>query len=196
MVSLMLFAATPAMAAATTVVALGDSLTAGYGLSDLKESWVFLLEQALAPQKIQVINAGVSGDTTAGGRSRLAALLSTYKPRVVIVELGANDGLRGLPLAQMEQNLQAIVDEIKSSGAKPLLLGMQLPAHYGARFNERFAAVYPRLAAQAQIDWLPNFLEGVGDQAGYMQPDGLHPNRAAQPLLRDRVLPHLRGLLN
>lgn len=178
-----------------TVVVLGDSLAAGYGLPEMRVGWVALLEQSFSAHAVRFINAGISGDTTAGGRARLPQLLERYHPEVVILELGGNDGLRGLPLKNMEQNLKAMITEIKASGASPVLLGIQMPAHYGSRFNQRFSEIYSHLADQEKLPHLTNFLEGVGDHPDLMQADGLHPNAGAQPALRDRVEPLLRQVL-
>ena len=183
-------------AAAGTILIVGDSISAGFGL-DTRLGWVSLLEQRLEREghDDRVVNASISGDTSAGGQARLPALLTEHKPDVVIVELGGNDGLRGQPPAQLQQNLAAMIDAAKTAGAKVLLLGMQLPPNYGVRYTEAFARVYTQLADEKQIALVPFFLEGVGGHPELMQADGLHPAAAGQERLLDNVWPALRPLL-
>ena len=183
-------------AAAGTILIVGDSISAGFGL-DTRLGWVSLLEQRLEREghDDRVVNASISGDTSAGGQARLPALLTEHKPDVVIVELGGNDGLRGQPPAQLQQNLAAMIDAAKTAGAKVLLLGMQLPPNYGPRYTEAFAGVYTQLADEKQIALVPFFLEGVGGHPELMQADGLHPAAAAQQRLLDNVWPALKPLL-
>ena len=183
-------------AAAGTILIVGDSISAGFGL-DTRLGWVSLLEQRLEREghDDRVINASISGDTSAGGQARLPALLTEHKPDVVIVELGGNDGLRGQPPAQLQQNLAAMIDTAKTAGAKVLLLGMQLPPNYGPRYTEAFAGVYTQLADEKQIALVPFFLEGVGGHPELMQADGLHPAAAGQKRLLDNVWPALKPLL-
>lgn len=183
-------------AAAGTILIVGDSISAGFGL-DTRLGWVSLLEQRLEREghDDRVINASISGDTSAGGQARLPALLTEHKPDVVIVELGGNDGLRGQPPAQLQQNLAAMIDAAKTAGAKVLLLGMQLPPNYGPRYTEAFAGVYTQLADEKQIALVPFLLEGVGGHPELMQADGLHPAAAAQQRLLDNVWPALKPLL-
>ena len=183
-------------AAAGTILIVGDSISAGFGL-DTRLGWVSLLEQRLEREghDDRVVNASISGDTSAGGQARLPALLTEHKPDVVIVELGGNDGLRGQPPAQLQQNLAAMIDAAKTAGAKVLLLGMQLPPNYGPRYTEAFARVYTQLADEKQIALVPFFLEGVGGHPELMQADGLHPAAAAQKRLLDNVWPVLKPLL-
>ena len=183
-------------AAAGTILIVGDSISAGFGL-DTRLGWVSLLEQRLEREghDDRVVNASISGDTSAGGQARLPALLTEHKPDVVIVELGGNDGLRGQPPAQLQQNLAAMIDAAKTAGAKVLLLGMQLPPNYGVRYTEAFARVYTQLADEKQIALVPFFLEGVGGHPELMQADGLHPAAAAQQRLLDNVWPALKPLL-
>ena len=183
-------------AAAGTILIVGDSISAGFGL-DTRLGWVSLLEQRLSKEghDDKVLNASISGDTSAGGLARLPALLAEHKPDVVIVELGGNDGLRGQPPAQLQQNLAAMIDAAKTAGAKVLLLGMQLPPNYGVRYTEAFARVYTQLADEKQIALVPFFLEGVGGHPELMQADGLHPAAAGQKRLLDNVWPALKPLL-
>ena len=183
-------------AVAGTLLVLGDSISAAFGL-DTRQGWVSLLEQRLAAEGFdyQVVNASVSGDTSAGGLARLPTLLAEHRPQLVIVELGGNDGLRGQPPAQLQQNLAAIIQGARESGARVLLLGMQLPPNYGARYNALFSQVYADVAGAAQVPLLGFFLEGVGGVPALMQGDGIHPNAAAQPRLLDNLWPQLKPLL-
>lgn len=185
----------PAYSRAETVLVLGDSISAGYGLSSVADGWVHLMEKGLESRKVSVVNGAVSGDTTAGGLNRLPSLLKQFHPQVVVIELGGNDGLRGLSIQLMEHNLGAMIEVIRASGAKSLLLGMQMPAHYGVRFQSLFDEVYPRVAKVTATPLVPRFLEGVGDHPELMQADGVHPNAKAQPLLCARVMEALEGLL-
>ncbi len=181
------------------VLVVGDSMSAEYGLRR-GSGWVALLEQRLARDKLaaSVLNASVSGDTSAGGRSRLPALLARHQPRVVIIELGGNDALRGLPLAMTEANLAAMVRAARAAGARVLLAGMQVPPNYGRRYTEDFAALFVRVAQAEGAALLPFLLKGVGDvpnAAELFQPDRIHPNEAAQPTLLANVWPVLKPLL-
>lgn len=175
---------------------VGDSISAAFGL-DTTQGWVALLQKRLDQQgkRIQVVNASISGDTSAGGLARLPALLAEHRPALVMIELGGNDGLRGTPLAQLQQNLADMIAASKSSGAQVLLLGMRLPPNYGKRYTEGFAGVYEQLAATHQVPLLPFFLEGVGGVSGLMQADGIHPTAAAQPRLLDNIWPLLEARL-
>lgn len=182
-----------------TVLVVGDSISAEYGLQR-GQGWVALLSAQLEANKFnaQVINASLSGETTAGGRSRLPALLRQHQPDVVIIELGGNDALRGLPLDQTQDNLLTMTQAAKAAGAKVLLLGMQMPPNYGADYAKQFAAVFAKVAQQSQARLLPFFLKGVGDDPDPMkwfQPDRIHPNGAAQPRLLENVWPELKPWL-
>ncbi|WP_275927804.1 arylesterase [Pseudomonas sp. 3MA1] len=183
-------------AAAGTVLIVGDSISAAFGL-DTREGWVALLEKRLKDQGFsdKVVNASVSGDTSAGGQARLPALLAAHKPQVVILELGGNDGLRGQPPQQLQQNLASMIDSAQADGAKVLLLGMQLPPNYGVRYTQAFAQVYSQLASDKKVALVPFFLEGVGGHPELMQADGLHPAAAAQGKLLENVWPTLKPLL-
>ena len=156
-----------------------------------------MLEQRLREQGYddKVVNASISGDTSAGGLARLPALLVEHKPDVVIVELGGNDGLRGQLPAQLKQNLAGMIDASQQAGAKVLLLGMQLPPNYGARYTQAFAAVYAELGKEKNVALVPFFLEGVGGKPELMQADRIHPAVGAQGLLLDNVWPALKPLL-
>lgn len=183
-------------AAAGTILIVGDSISAAFGL-DTREGWVALLEKRLKDQGFtdNVVNASVSGDTSAGGLARLPALLAEHKPEVMILELGGNDGLRGQPPQQLQQNLASMIDSAQAGGAKVLLLGMQLPPNYGVRYTQAFAQVYGRLASDKKVALVPFFLEGVGGRPELMQADGLHPAAAAQDKLLENVWPTLKPLL-
>jgi acyl-CoA thioesterase-1 len=182
-------------ASAATLLVLGDSISAGFGF-DTRLGWVNLLQQRLTAQGLdyQVVNASISGDTSAGGLARLGPLLSEHKPALVLVELGGNDGLRGQPPAQLQQNLAGIIAQSQASGARVLLLGMQLPPNYGARYNQLFTQVYAQLALSEKVALVPFFLEGVGGVPLLMQGDGIHPAAAAQPRLLENIWPQLQSL--
>lgn len=183
-------------AAAQTLLVLGDSISAGYGLEP-GQGWVDLCQMRLQREfpHWSVVNASVSGETTAGGRVRLPALLAQHRPQLVLIELGANDGLRGQPLALAQANLQAMIEAAQQSGARVMLLGMRLPPNYGLRFTEAFSRLYATLAQQQQTALVPFLLEGVGGVSQYMQADGLHPNAAGQSLLLENVWKPLQPLL-
>ncbi|MGI4836979.1 MAG: arylesterase [Janthinobacterium lividum] len=183
-------------AAAGTVLIVGDSISAGFGL-DTSKGWVALLQQRLEREGFsdKVINASITGDTSGGAQARLAPLLTANKPDLVILELGGNDGLRGQPPAQLQQNLSMMIDSAKGVGAKVLLLGMQLPPNYGKRYTDAFAKVYPDLAQQKSVALVPFFLQGIGGVPALMQADGLHPAVGAQGMLLDNVWPVLKPLL-
>ena len=182
-------------AAVPLVVFLGDSLTAGYGL-EAGEALPALLEKRLAHEgmKIRAINAGVSGDTSAGGLRRLDWLLA-QKPDVVLVELGANDGLRGLPLEQTEENLREIMASCRRAGATVVLAGMMIPTNYGPDYSRGFAKIYPKLARELSVPLVPFLLSSVAGRADLNQEDGIHPTAKGDEIVADNVLPFLRGAL-
>ncbi|GAA4011320.1 arylesterase [Actimicrobium antarcticum] len=175
---------------------LGDSLSAEYGLSR-GDGWVALLEKRLAEAKIDatVVNASISGETTSGGKSRLSALLAKNRPAVVVVELGANDGLRGLALSDTQKNLREIINTSKKAHARVVLVGMQLPPNYGTDYTKRFAAQFPALAKETRSALVPFMLEGVVTQPQLFQADRIHPTAAAHPIILDNIWPHLKPLL-
>ncbi|MEB8057824.1 arylesterase [Pseudomonas fulva] len=183
-------------ATAGTVLIVGDSISAGFGL-DTREGWASLLQTRLRQEGFddKVVNASISGDTSAGGQARLPALLAAHTPEVVVLELGGNDGLRGQPPAQLRQNLAAMIDQSRQAGAKVLLLGMQLPPNYGVRYTTAFAEVYKELAKDKQVALVPFFLEGVGGIPELMQADGIHPAQGAQQRLLENAWPALKPLL-
>jgi acyl-CoA thioesterase-1 len=182
-----------------TLLVLGDSLSAEYGLPR-GSGWVALLTQQLSRMQNnwQVVNASISGETTSGGRTRLPALLEKHQPRLVIIELGGNDALRGLSLLQTRDHLDHMVQISRQSGAKVLLLGMQMPPNYGADHAARFAAMYRELAQKHRIGLVPFFLKAIAerpDQADWFQADRIHPSAQAQPLMLETVWPELKKLL-
>ena len=185
-----------AHSASKTVLVLGDSLSAEYGISR-GTGWVPLLEKRLASSSIDadIINASISGETTSGGRSRLGALLEKHRPRVVILELGANDALRGLSIDATEANLRAMITEAKKARASVLLVGMQIPPNYGGDYTRRFANLYPKLAREQKISLVPFLFDGLTDKPQLFQSDRIHPTAEAQPIMLDNVWPHLKPLL-
>ena len=188
--------AAPVAADEPLVVFLGDSLTAGYGLGG-EQAYPALVEKRLEEQGIplKALNAGVSGDTTAGGLARLDWLLS-QKPDVVVVGLGGNDGLRGLPLEQAERNLREIVRRSKAAGARVLLLGMQIPPNYGPEYAQGFSDMYPRIAKDMDVPLVPFLLEGVGGVADLNQADGIHPTAEGQEKVAELVTPYVADVLS
>jgi acyl-CoA thioesterase-1 len=193
-------AQTPAAAStAVRLLVVGDSLSAEYGLAR-GTGWVALLQQRLAADKraVTVINASISGDTTSGGRSRLPALLKQHQPQIVVIELGGNDALRGLPLDITEQNLLAMTQAAQKAGARVLLVGMQVPPNYGSTYSASFAGVFPKVAKATQSPLVPFLLKGVADTEDAMrlfQNDRIHPNEFAHPIMLATVWPELRKLL-
>ena len=189
--------ATSAYSASKAVLVLGDSLSAEYGLAR-GEGWVALLEQRLKDDGIDatLINASISGETTSGGITRLPALLSKNKPAVVVVELGANDGLRGLALSDTKKNLRAIINAAKKSNARVVLVGMQLPPNYGTDYTKRFAAIFPTLAKDTKSALVPFMLDGVVTQPLLFQADRIHPTAQAHPIILDNIWPQLKPLLS
>jgi acyl-CoA thioesterase-1 len=183
-------------AVAGTLLVLGDSISAAFGL-DTRQGWVSLLEQRLAAEGFdyQVVNASVSGDTSAGGLARLPTLLAEHRPDLLIVELGGNDGLRGQPPAQLQQNLAAMVQQARKAGTRVLILGMKLPPNYGLRYTTAFADVFPQVANEQDVALVPFLLEGAAGLPLMTQADGIHPTAAAQPRLLDNVWPVLKPLL-
>lgn len=179
-----------------TLLVFGDSLSAGYGLTT-GQGWVSLLQQRLASKGygLRVVNASVSGETTSGGRARLARALAQHKPAIIILELGANDGLRGLPLRTAQDNLAAMIDAARTTGARVLLVGVQLPPNYGTAYTSRFREMYAELARQHHVGLVPFLMDGVALDTRLMQADGLHPNAAGQPRLLDNIWAPLQPLL-
>jgi len=178
------------------IVVLGDSLSAGYGIK-IQQGWVNLLAQRLASEGYgyRVVNASVSGETTQGGLARLPRALEMHKPAIVIVELGGNDGLRGLPLAASRTNLDRIVELSRAAGARVLLVGMVIPPNYGPRYGQEFRDMFAALAAQRQLAFVPFLLDKVALKTEWMQADGIHANAAGQPQMLENVWPKLKPLL-
>lgn len=183
--------------AADTILVFGDSLSAAYGLNQ-QQGWVTLLQQKLkqAHYPHRVINASISGETTAGGAQRIAQALKQHQPSVVILALGANDGLRGLPLADMQSNLETIIRQTQKTRAKVVLVGMKIPPNYGIKYTQAFAQTFKTLAHRYAVNYVPFLLEGVAGNPQLNQADGIHPLAQAQPALLNNVWPHLELLLS
>jgi acyl-CoA thioesterase-1 len=184
---------------APLILVVGDSLSAEYGLTR-GTGWVALLEQRIAQQKIaaRVVNASISGETTAGGWSRMPALLKKHRPSLVVIELGSNDALRGLPLPVARDNLTRMVRSAKQVGAKVVLVGMQIPPNYGRKYSNDFSALFGPIARSEGVALVPFLLKGVGDAAdaaSWFQADRIHPKEQAQPKMLDNVWPVLKPLL-
>lgn len=196
LLALLLFSAPAAAAGVRTVLVLGDSLSAGYGLS-IDQGWVALTAQRMRASHPgwRVVNASISGETTAGGASRIGAEIARSRPSVVVVELGANDGLRGLAIAQTRANLDRIIRTAKGANAKVLLIGMRLPPNFGSQYTRAFEQTFVELSKQYQTAFLPFMLEPVAANRSNFQDDNMHPTAAAQPKLRDYVWTGLKPLL-
>ena len=198
LILLILFAASvPAVAETPVILVFGDSISAGYGLARVEQGWVALLQTRLRGEDYgyQVINASVSGETTAGGLARLPRALDLHHPKIVILELGGNDGLRALPVAQMRANLARMVDLASAAGAKVLLLGIRMPPNYGPEYTEQFRACYSDLARDKKLPLVPFVLSDIAQVPNLMQADGIHPNELGQPRLLANVWPALKPLL-
>ena len=178
------------------MLVLGDSLSAEYGLTR-GAGWVPLLKRRIATTgtRAVIVNASISGETTSGGRARLPALLAKHHPDIIVIELGGNDGLRGLSLSATQANMEDMIGMSKKTGARVLMLGMQIPPNYGGDYTRRFAGLYPTLAKQDGVTLVPFFLEGLQTRPELFQADRIHPVAAAQPLLLDNVWPYLSRLL-
>jgi acyl-CoA thioesterase-1 len=178
-------------------VVLGDSISAEYGLPR-DTGWVALMRQRLASERIDysVANASISGDTTSGGRARMPELMQRLKPSIVIVELGANDALRGVPLSTTQDNLRTIIEQSQQGHAKVVLIGMYVPPNYGPDYTQKFHALYGQLAQEFHVQLVPFLLAGMVDKPDMFQADQLHPNQQAQPVLLNNVWPTLKPLLH
>ncbi len=174
---------------------LGDSLSAGYGMQQ-QQGWVHLLQQQLEKNQSSwtLVNASISGETTAGGLARLPELMNKHQPQAVLIELGGNDGLRGFPIAQIEKNLQQLLAEVKKHQAQPILMQIRIPPNYGPRYTKQFVALYPALAEKNQAMYWPFFMDQVAVKPELMLADGIHPNEQAQPIIRDLIAPMLQKL--
>lgn len=192
----MLILTAPAAGAEPAIVVLGDSLSSGYGLGSAP-SWVALLEERLEREayEYEVVNASIAGDTSTGGLSRLPRLLERYMPRVVIIELGGNDGLRGQPVSLLRDNLARIIELVLASGAKPLLTGIQIPPNYGPAYTAQFTDVYGELAQRYHIAFVHFLMDGVALDPARMQADHVHPNAMGQAAMLGNVWPSLVELL-
>jgi acyl-CoA thioesterase-1 len=192
----MLGFAAPTPAAAPKILVLGDSISAGYGLA-ANEGWVSLLQNRLKSQGYgyRVVNASVTGETTTGGLARLPRALSLHRPVIVVIELGGNDGLRGLPLDTSRANLQKMIDLSREAGAAVLLLGMKIPPNYGPRYASEFERLYADLARRNKLAFEPFFLDKIALAEGMMQEDGIHPTAKAQPIMLETLWPRLAPLL-
>ena len=186
----------PVPAAATTILLLGDSLSAGYGLNG--DGWVEMANRRFAEEGagIRIVNDSISGDTTAGGLARIEDGIGRTEPDWVMIELGGNDGLRGVRPSVIEDNLRRMVEISESRGIRAMLLGIRIPPNYGKMYTERFAQVFENVSADKGVPLLPFFIGELALDPGFMQPDMIHPNDAAQPLIRDRVVAFLVSVLN
>jgi len=191
-----LAASASAYSAPKTVLVVGDSLSAEYGIAR-GAGWVSLLEQKLKAEKVQakVVNASISGETTSGGRARLPALLGQHRPDIVVIELGANDGLRGLPVASAEANLRAMVAMAKESKAEVLLVGMRMPPNYGRAYTEKFFDMFKKVSTETKSPLVPFMLEGVADKPALFQQDRLHPLANAHPIILSNIWPQFASLI-
>lgn len=180
-----------------TVLIFGDSLSAGYGI-EVDQSWVSLLQERLREQgyEHQVINASISGETTEGGATRIGLALMDFSPDLIILELGGNDGLRGIPAARMKSNLEQIIARAKTSGAAVVLLGIRIPTNYGPRYSAEFEAVFRQVSEELNVRWIEFFMEGIALNEELLQDDRIHPNAIAQPLLLDNAWPVISATLN
>ena len=192
----LIFVLSSAPLAAKSIVVLGDSISAAYGI-DANKGWVALLQEKIihAKQSHRIFNESISGDTTAGGLARLDRVLTDYKPDILLLELGANDGLRGLSPLVMKSNLAQIIKRTEKTGAIVLLLGMRIPQNYGKRYVDMFYQVYPDLAKKMNIRLVPFILKDVALVKGLMQKDGLHPNGKAQKIIADKIWEYLEPVL-
>ena len=186
----------PVSAASQKIMVFGDSLSAAYGIPQ-NQGWVVLLQNKLHQENLpyEVINASISGETTSGGLTRIDKALKLTQPQIVILELGANDGLRGLPVKTTRDNLAGMLQKIKASGAKILLIGMKMPPNYGAKYTAEFSAIYPQLAKSHKVGLVPFMLDHVAAKPDLIQLDGLHPNALGQPIILDNIWPELKRLL-
>jgi len=176
-----------------TILVMGDSISAGFGI-DKSRGWVTLLEERFNADsganfggKYQIINASISGETSTGGRHRLSAALVKYQPDLVVIELGGNDGLRGTPIKHIKANIQSMIVQSKQSGAQVMVLGMRIPPNYGERYTQEFAAIYSDLAEEHDLLFVPFLFEGLVGQTDMIQQDGIHPTQKAQPVMMQHV---------
>jgi acyl-CoA thioesterase-1 len=180
-----------------TILVFGDSLSAGFGI-DVDQSWVALLQKRLEETGYEhrVVNASISGETTAGGAARINSAIGTFSPELIILELGANDGLRGFPTTSIRSNIEVIARHARDSGADVVLLGIRIPTNYGARYTQAFESVFSEVAADLEIRWIEFFMDGIALNDDLLQEDRIHPNAEAQPLLLDNAWPIIRATLD
>ena len=180
-----------------TILVFGDSLSAGYGI-DVDQSWVTLLQKRLdeTGYEYRVVNASISGETTAGGATRIDSAIVTFEPELIILELGANDGLRGFPTASIQSNIETIARRARDSGAEVVLLGIRIPTNYGVRYTQAFEAVFSDVASDLEIRWIEFFMDGIALNDDLLQEDRIHPNAEAQPMLLDNAWPIIRATLD
>lgn len=197
LVLLLLIVNLPLSASAHTILIVGDSLSAAYGMP-VEQGWVRLLQQRLDTDRYPytIVNASISGDTTANALNRLPQALTRHQPSIVVLELGGNDGLRGLSLAEMKRNLSAMIQTARQHEAEVLLIGVQLPPNYGPRYTQQFHAIYHELAQEYGLALVASLVDGVGTRTELMQADGIHPNSKAQPVIVTRVWQQLRALID
>jgi acyl-CoA thioesterase-1 len=193
----LIVASASARAEAPVILVFGDSISAGYGLAHVEQGWVELLKTRLNAQGYgyQVVNASVSGETTAGGLARLPRALELHHPKILILELGGNDGLRALPIPQMRANLTQMIELATAAGAKVMLLGMRMPPNYGQQYTDQFAMVFSDLARDKKLPLVPFLLTDIALSPTLLQGDDIHPNAAGQPILLENVWPTLKPLL-
>jgi acyl-CoA thioesterase I len=193
----LIVASASAHAEAPVILVFGDSISAGYGLARAEPGWVELLKTRLNAQGYgyQVVNASVSGETTAGGLARLPRALELHHPKILILELGGNDGLRALPIAQMRANFAQMIELASAAGAKVLILGMRMPPNYGQQYTDQFAMVFSDLARDKKLPLVPFLLTDIALSQSLLQGDDIHPNAAGQPVLLENVWPTLKPLL-
>jgi acyl-CoA thioesterase-1 len=193
---LLLAAASVPAAEKPSVLVFGDSLSAGYGM-DVDQSWPALLQARLQEEgyEYRVVNASISGETTEGGAARIARALTQFAPRLVLLELGGNDGLRGFPPERVKKNLETIIESSRGAGAEVVLLGIRIPSNYGARYTQSFEGVYRDLAEEHELPWIEFFMEGIALDDDLMQDDGIHPNAAAQSILLENAWPVIERTL-
>jgi acyl-CoA thioesterase-1 len=185
-----------AYSAPKTLLVVGDSLSAEYGLAR-GTGWVALLERKLQAQKVdmRIVNASVSGETSSGGRTRMPALLARHKPDIVVIELGANDALRGLPVAATDSNLRSMVKAVRAAGARVLLVGIRIPPNYGRDYSEKFFAMYGTISRDEKVGLAPFMLDGVAEKIDMFQADRIHPLASAHPVILNNIWPHLLPIL-
>ncbi len=192
-----MFSLSPMLVSAKTIMIVGDSLSAGYGIQP-QQGWVYLLQKRLDqqyPKQHKVVNASVSGETTSGALARLPKLLQTHKPQIVVIELGGNDGLRGQPPQMIQKNLGQLVQISQQAKAQVIIFGMKIPPNYGTAYSKAFENNYKIVSQQYKVKLLPFFLEGVAGKKNLVQNDQIHPNAKAQPILLNTAYPYIKSSL-